>query len=499
MTNNAPAADVTSASVLVTETIGWTLLSSAVDDSIIVEQLDFYDEPRDLTHAAGSQPNMIESSLRVESNAIEINTKKKSNSLTRIISDKETVGGSITFFPSVEGCIPLMLAMYTQARTLEWNILGGTGQTLPNAVTVVNNESLAQTSARLISNDLSSFTNPARIVCTVTNPTLNANISAIQIWGTDNWGQLTAESVPYDANNLTQSQTTETYFRTITHVYAAEANSHFNPQTGGSRERGWTTGTFSLTAQDKAVEITAKAQDRENNRFWSIEETKGGRAFTYRSCIANQISFSIDISGFREDTIEFLGKKGLPHENLAGDKVVRTETSITYPTPTDSSGLTYATSDQGFTSEDSFLEIDGVPHPMVSCSFNLNRGLSDNPRKSRSKYNTAPPIATAPRSCTMSVTVRSYVGDAYWEDFTNGTVLENVKLINRYTEPGSFPSEMSWEFPKAKIVNSPDPDIPRQGPIVITLNLVAFDDTFGNPDDYQIVARIPEYIAPRSL
>ena len=499
LTNNAPAADVTSASVMVTETISWDLLDTTIDRSLIVEQSDFYDEPRDLTHAAGSQPNMIESSLRVESNVIEVNTKKKSNSLTRLISDKETIGGSITFFPSVEGCIPLMLAMYTQARTLEWNILGGIGQTLPNVVTVVNNESLAQTSSRLISNDLSSFENPARIVCTLTNPTLNADVSAIQIWGTDNWGNQASESVVYNTNNLTQAQTTETYFRTITHVYAAKANSHFNPQIGGNRERGWTTGTFSLTAQDKAVEVTAKAQDRKDIRYWTIEQTKGGRAFTYRGIIANGISFSINASGFRTDTVTFLGKKGIPHENIAGDKVIRTPTSVTYPTPTDISGLTYSTFNEGFTGEESFLEIDGIPHPMVSCSFNLEKGLVDNTRKSRSKYNTAPPIATGPRSCTMNVTVRSYVGDTYWESFTNGTILENVKLINRYNVPGSFPSEMSWEFPQAKIANSPDPVISGDGPIIITLNLVAFDETFGKPNDYQIVAKIPEFVAPRSI
>ena len=587
--------------------------SSSIDQLIVIEQDNYGDEPTTLQHAYRYQPLIASGDLAVQRSEIEIPVKKGNASQNKMARGSETIGGGLTINASTADGTPLLLAMYTQSLEPTYNILGGTGTTLPSPVTVVaNTADLTSTSGATVADSLSTTNNPVQLTVTpvadqitavnaqdvsagtaltiadnlsstgtdvegmlpvtvsLASATLSDNavpgtitivyqdpdgdsqtavftfansaladpqtrtlnideitsvtpagfsagtatvtasnpstvalesgviVASIEIWGTDYSDNQIVEEVEYTSSNLLVAQTTDSYFKTVTNVFAANAASHANVATGGSRTQGWSDGNFQITARDTAVKVTFRPQDDEIVRYWTIEYAKGGKPYVYYGIVPTGVAFSIARNTARQDTLTFLGRRGEPNTNLAKDGIVYNPNgTTTFPQETDASGLEFADQDV-YVGWQAFLEMDGVIQPLITAEFAMEQGLVDSEINTGEIYNVGPPVRDALRSLTITATVQDSPQMDYWGVFRNGRTIPNVRMIYRNNAYGEFPSEEAWIFPQAQITASPDPATAGQSRITVNLTIMAFGDEFGDPNDYRVEANLPRYTAPRT-
>ena len=587
--------------------------SASTDQVVAIQQNNWAHEPTDLTDVLPFVFFVTSGDLAVQSNKIANPVKKGNASENKMIRGPQTIGGGLTITGSISDSGPLLHAWYTQSLNPEWTILGGTGQTYPSTVTVIDDTAdLTATGAATIADDLSSTDNPVRLqvrfhadeirivdaqnlapgtaltladnlsstgtdvegmlpvevslasatlsdpavpgtivivyqdpdgnsqtatytfannalatpqtqtlnideVTSVTptgfaagtatvdtiNPTtvaLDSGVTeaSLEIWGTDYWDRQIVEEIPVNSTNLLESQTTDLYFKTVTHVFAATSASHLTVPQGGSRVQGWSDGNYSIVANDTATHVTVRPQDRKLARFMAVEYAKGENPNMYYGLIPNTVTFSISREAARTDTITFLGRRGLPNTNLAKEGIVYDPNGVTtYPEKTDISSVT-RTNFETYSGWQAELQLDrDEPEAATDFSMTLENGLSDAGIVSGEVYNVAEPVRDGLRMLTISATVRSSREQDYWELFSEGLTIPDVKIIFRNNQYGGFPVEEAWIFPTAEITASVDPATTGQSSITVSLEIKAFDESFGDPNDYRIESKIPRYTAPR--
>ena len=414
----------------------------------------------------------------------------------------------------IEGNLPVTVtlasATLTAAATpgtitIVYNDTAGDSQTA--VFTFANNVLTTPQTRTLDIDEVTSITPAGFSAGTVTVATMdpstvtlatNVLIASIEIWGTDNWDRQIVEEIEWTSSNLLEAQTTDSYFKTVTHVFAANAATHANVAEGGTRAPGWSDGNFGITAQDVAVTATFSPQDQEQVRYWTVEYAKGGKPAVYYGLIATTVAFSIAENTAREDTITFLGRRGEPNTNLAKDTIVYDPNgTTTFPQQTDASALEFADPDV-YTGWQCTLMMDGVPQPMQTAEFSMEQGLVDSGIVANEIYNIGPPVRDALRSLTITATVQDSPQMDYWGVFRNGRTIPNVQLVFENNAYGSFPVRESWIFPQAQITASPDPATSGQSRITVNLTIMAFGEGFGNPNDYRVETDLPRYIAPRT-
>ena len=323
-------------------------------------------------------------------------------------------------------------------------------------------------------------------------------VASIEVWGTDASDNQIVEEVEFTNSTRLDPQTTDLYFKTVTDVYAANAATHQLVATGGSRTAGWSDGNFSITARDTAVRVIFRPQDDEIVRYWALEYAKGGRPATYYGLVPTTITFAISRDATRTDTLTFLGRRGEPGQNLAKEGIVYDPGgSTTYPQKTDISTLELSDPNV-YVGWQAYLSLDGVIQPLIDCTFTSEQGLIDSNINSGVIYNVGPPVRDALRMLTISATVQDSRQMDYWGVFRNGRTIPNCRIIFRNNAYGAFAAQESWIFEKVQITSSVDPATSGQSRITVSLEIMAFSDEFGDPNDYRVEAHLPRYVAPRT-
>ena len=591
-----------------------TYLSTVVDSVTLLEQTDLETILRNLSTALRYQPLVQETTLRIESTVIANPSKLGNAGRAKPGRGRETLVGGFTIGGSVSDSTPYLLAMYTQCLAPTYNILGGSGTTLPAEVDVVaTGGDLTVITAATINDNLSSTRNPVQLVLTpeaadvvvvnaqaitgnsaltiadnlgsggsdisgsfplqlaltgatltsdttpasfaivyvqvgggtqtinvsfsstelattktiyfdnvntITSITPDGNFSAgtltatlkqisiqsgilqgsVCAWGTDYYDNVIVEEFQTTRSEVLNVQTSEQYFKTVTHVYAADSASQFNPQQGGTRTVGYSAGGFKITAQDQAVDVRFPPQDREIVRFWTAIFSKGGKENIYRGLHTSEVQIAVDGNNLRSDSLTLMGQTGEVNTNLAGDTVViDPDGPPTLPQITDVSSI--AVADQNlYEGWAAVLNIDGKPMPMESCTVSLNQSISDTQLVIGERGNSGVGTRTDFRMFMMTCVFRDSKQLDFFKPFRSGKEFRNVELIFSYDAEGGFPSKEIWGMERCVITASPDPETGGVGPVQVNIVFEAFNRNRGDtPNDFYMRAELPRYSAPQTL
>ena len=305
---------------------------------------------------------------------------------------------------------------------------------------------------------------------------------SVLIIGTDAHDNKVGEDVGITTSALANPITTDTYFKTVTEV----------------RCEGFASGLYKLTARDRSVVVTMRPQDEEAYRYWTIEYLKGIVPNVYRDLIAQSLSFSI---GSRTEailyTMAFIGGKGETYTNLAGRKHDDMAIPPVYPKKTERDAALKFSAPDFFPSWQSKIIIDGVLMYVTSASFSYEGGIVNGDAISGDQFQTAPPTRDAMRSLMLDLTIQYSRENDFSGLFRKNATLDNVEVHLRNQPEGAFPELQIWRFLTMQVQNSADPATSGQSRITIQVQLKAFDNDFGNPNDVEVELHLPELALPR--
>ena len=314
--------------------------------------------------------------------------------------------------------------------------------------------------------------------------TLSANTieGKVLIIGTDTHDNKVGEEVGITSAAVANAITTDTYFKTVTEILC----------------EGFASGLYTATARDRAVVVKMRPQDEESYRYWTVEYVKGIVPNVYRDLIAQSLSFSI---GSRTEailyTMAFIGGKGETYTNLAGQQHDDMAIPPVYPKKTERAAALKFSAPDFFPSWQAKIIIDGVLIYMTSASFSYEGGIVNGDAISGEQFQTAPPTRDAMRSLMLDLTLQYTRENDFSGVFRKNATISNVEVHLQNQPEGAFPELQVWRFVTAQIQNSSDPATSGQSRITQQVQLKAFDNDFGNPNDVEVELHLPELVLPR--
>lgn len=368
----------------------------------------------------------------------------------------------------------LLLRMLTQTKNPIWNILGGSGQSLPATVNVVANTALLKTVSTnvTIADNLSSTTNPVQVTVTPSSTaTISGAKATVYVKGTDYNDKVVDQTLNFTPAAPTVARTTRRFYKTITQVASA----------GWDESSGK---TFGVTARDTAAKVTFTPQDERLIAYWTAELTKGLIPNLYYGLILNEMSLDIAREGLLAASCTLLGRRAKLYENLAGD---------TGPTAraTDSSALSVITSDPfagwqcKMTAEGTDIEV-----AMQDSTLTINQDLAYT-NVLGSRYQVSPPVRGDKRLVELSANVVYAPENNFSTYFEDNVTLPNVKLTWQQEGVGVFPYKLVLNIPEAQLTSDPDPEVSDPGAISQTVAIKAVK--FGNNAEYWFEADYSSY------
>ena len=317
--------------------------------------------------------------------------------------------------------------------------------------------------------------------------------AAIEVWGTDEDDEVIWNEIVYTSTDKANTKVSTEFFKTVTAVYAAEASSH----TTGIRVAGWSAGKYKITAQDTAVHAVFRPRDDRIRRFLKVEYSKGGDPNVYGGLVLNSYSFSIGRGNSIQSTMGFLGKRARIRENLAGNKVTYSPTGTTYPTQTDISSLKLDTGPT-YSGWEGYFEVDGLRQGMETVDISVEQNFKNSDATTGYRWQEMQPVRDGLRNVTLSVTMKVTRENQLYRLFAEAKTLKDCKLILRYKIKGGAIIEEIWNFPQIEITTAPDPATSGQTEITVGVTMMAFDESLGQPTDYNVELKLPEFTAPRA-
>ena len=367
----------------------------------------------------------------------------------------------------------LPLRMLTQDKNPAWNIYGGAGQTIPNAVTVVSSTNLT-TGAKTVADDLSSTTNPVQLVVTPASGTATGR-AIIQITGTDNADSVITETIAYPAGSTIGTATTRLWFKTVTAVSTS----------------GFSGGTFAITATDRSAQVIFQPQDEELVAFWTGEITKGNVPNVYDGLCMQNATIDITRDGLVAFDCTFLGRQGRLYTNLAGQQgnpatgvaPLRTElgSDVQLASPD-----VYGGWQTRITAENTDLQVAAQESTLtINQELEYTNVLGE-------QFQVTQPARGDKRLVQLESTVVYARENNYSSYFEGNVTLPNVKVTWRQRGLGAYPYELTLEIPEAQLTADPDPAVADTG--TITQNVVLKAIKPANVDyEYRFIARYSNY------
>ena len=378
----------------------------------------------------------------------------------------------------------LFLRMLTQDKNPAWNIYGGSGQTIPNAVTILAAGSLTSSSAISPTDDLSSTTNPVQITATLASATLGSGgRGVVVITGTDNDDDPIEETIAFVT--ASGSATTRLWFKTVTSVSVS----------------GWTAGTVALTAQDKSAQVIFVPQDDEIIAFWTVEAAKGNVPNVYDGVVMQNASVEITRDALVSFDCTFLGRQARLYTNLSGatydaSTAMTTTNRATKTTRQDtgSNAIELASADvyggwqSVLTAENSDIQI-----AMQDTTLTINQEL-EYTNVLGEQFQVTQPARGDKRLVQLESTVVYSRENNYSTYFQGNLVIPNVKVTWRQKGLGAYPYELVLDIPEAQLTADPDPAVTETGTITQNVILKAIKPTNINYE-YRFIARYSDYEA----
>ena len=373
----------------------------------------------------------------------------------------------------------LFLRMLTQDPNPAWNILGGTGTTIPNAVTVVNAASLSTTTATVADN-LSSTSNPVRLSVALTSGALSGTRGVITLNGTDAEDTPITESIAYASGNLGTAATSNLWYKTVTGVSFS----------------GFSGGTATITARDRAARVIFTPHDDELRVFWTAEVTKGITPNVYDGLCMQNATISLTRDALVAFECTFLGRNARLYTNLSGATRADDQTAGATNRATKStrgSGLEEASPDvfagwqTRLTAENTDLQI-----ALQDGTFTLNQELAYT-NTLGDRFQGTQPARDTKRLVQTEGTVVYAPENNYSTYFESNQPIPNVNLSWSQGGYGAFPYKLTIEKPEAQLTADPDPSVADPGAISQTVTMKATKSERFPNYEYRIIAEYSEY------
>ena len=461
--------------ILITEQAGWGDDGNITDLSARVQPATGVPTGGDLYRY---QPLINSVDLSTEGENIATNYFDGSAAANKMVSGPIDITNGMIIALSGNGTA-LPFRMLTQDKNPSWNILGGTGQTIPAEVTIVaDTASLTTTAAATIADGSPSVATEANSVQVTVNPdsgTLDSGrtYGAVTITGTDYADRVITEELRFPAgSSLNDALTTRLWFKTITEVKA---------------EDGWATGTYEVTATDRAAQVVFTPQDQDLAIYWGAEVAKGQVASLYRSLIMNEASIAITRDELIAMECSFMGRRAYPYQNWAGD----TGTSATPSTR--GTGVELASSDV-FASINTIIRAGGPDGPRFAVT-DATVTISQNIEYTNvlgSRYQVTAPLRGDKRSIMIDLTVLYSSQNDFSEVFRNNEVLRDVAVEFNHVGLGAFPYKTVFEIDYAQISSDPDPSVAGFGQIDQSISLKGYREG-GTGSDFRIRSNYSNY------
>lgn len=255
---------------------------------------------------------------------------------------------------------------------------------------------------------------------------------------------------------------------------------------GGINIDGFSSGTVSISIQDRASRVTFQPQDEVLAIFWLIELTKGITPNMYDGVIVNQLTASIARDTAMEFAATILGRKGAERRNLKGETGKAARRS-------DISLLEHA-STTVFTGWQCEVSVNGWISPLLGATLTINQQLANADVITGDRHQESPPIPGPDRDCMVEGNIVYAPENNMSQWYLDNEVLPDVNVIFRNNTKGSFDCVTKIEYNECYISQNPDPASPREGRVEQAFSVMSFVDEIGGPPtDYRIVCDFPDY------
>ena len=368
----------------------------------------------------------------------------------------------------------LPLSMLTQTLNPTWRIWGGTGQNLPAAVNVIDDQALSSDSSSLtIANNLSAVTSPVQLALTPAEDAIpsTAASASVRIVGTDNSDRAINETIRWVQAAPTATLRSKHYYKTVT----------------GATSQGWTAGAankITATARDTSVEVIFTPQDLRLVRYWTIVLNKGLVPNIYYGCILNQVSLEVSNEAFLGMACTFLGRRQKLYTNLAGD------TGPT-ATPDSRSALQEASANIFSGPQTKLFAEGGIELSMTDLTINFSQEL-EYINTFGQRFQAAAPGRSTKRLVSFEGTQVYSPQNNMSEYFENNTTMSDIRLQALENGLGLYPFEANLEADEGQFTTNPDPAVSEEGAITQDSAFKLIRAT-GQSAEYRWRCRYPVY------
>lgn len=342
-----------------------------------------------------------------------------------------------------------------------------------NVVTNATDLDVTQSGSLSVTDNLEGTENPVRLTVTPKAGSARAdgNLRAtVTIHGTDKWGRTFAERLSFKGTGVPKPQKTKRFFYTI----------------AGATAAGWKMGSkVDITSQDTAVEVTFKPQDTDLRLFLTAAINKGPLPFIYNSLVANGFNLASTRSEVLSATIAMMGRRGRPREDFNGLRGVQAKAhDLSALNPVEA--LIYA----GYQVK---TTVEGVIVPFIDQTLSITQNLAYSGIQAGTAYEEMRPYRSAKRDVMIDGSIQMTRENNLVDAFVENDTFEDVRFSIEHNDLGSFGWLAECILDTAQLGTDADPASPNFDRYAQPCNIVAFDDTSGEPADFRWVVTYADY------
>ena len=332
---------------------------------------------------------------------------------------------------------------------------------------------ITQSGTLTVTDKLTSTENPVRLTVTPKDGSARAAgklRATVTIHGTDKWGRTFAERLSFKGSGVPKAQKTKRFFVSITGVVGAD----------------WAAGSkVDITSQDSAVEVTFQPQDLDLKLFLTAAINKGPLPFIYRSLVMNGFNLAVNRNEVLAATIAMMGRRAQPRIDFAGNRgttAVRHDLSALTP----AEALIYA----GYQVK---TTVEGVIVPFINQTLSIAQNLAYSGIQAGTPYEEMRPYRSAKRDVMIDGTIQMTKENNLVDAFVENDTFEDVRFSVEHNDLGSFGWLAECIINTGQLGTDADPASPNFDRYAQPCNIVAFDDTSGEPADFKWVVTYADY------
>ena len=396
--------------------------------------------------------------------------------LTEVLSYKETIDFSKVkatkkAFAKITSAIPAGFAAGTVHITATPYTLRSTTE-FPAVVTIAKAASVAKDGELAYKDDLRTTENPVKIIVTpgpAARVREGETAAKFTITGLDQKNDEIEQTLRFTKRGQLDAKKSLASFTEITNI----------------QHSGFATGSMvTITAQDKATEVTITPDDDTIDLFVDAEMKKAGVPFTYRSLLFEALTIAINRGDPIGAVVTALGHSVDTYKNIAGG----TEPSDISDLDRDDPNI--------FIGYEAKLSVGGVRLPMTGLTLSIVNGFAYSGAMGGKPEEEVKPHRPGKRSVMGEGDVIFTKENNLAQDFNDNVTYEEVVLEWEYTDGGAFPYNVRVEIDEAQLAQVGDPTSPGSGMTTLPMGIRAFSTSTGEPTDYRFVVKVqdPEFL-----